>query len=302
VSAVLQQRPAARILDVTEDEYFADPCEVPSLSQSTARTLLTQSPLHAWTAHPKLNPQPTIIEEPSAARDEGSVLHALLIGKGAAIDVIKADNYRTNAAKSLRDAARLAGRLPVLEHRYDEILEAAGHVRKNFADYGIVFGEECEFAVEWTEDGVQGPVICRGRPDNLHRGYSLDDLQFEHTLWDLKKIKSADDETCMRHIYEYGYDIQRAAYVSGVSKLLGCSPNAIDFVFVFAEIEPPYAVNPIRLDDSYIVMGERRWARAIGLWEHCLVNDYWPSYTKKIHTLEAPAWAIAKEERLNGSF
>jgi hypothetical protein len=224
------------------------------------------------------------------------------MGKGVELDIIKADNYRTKSAQELRDAARAAGRMPVLECRHAELLEAAKHVRANFSDLGIVFGDEHELAIEWSEESVQGPVLCRGRPDNLHRGYSSNDLQFDHTIWDLKKIKSADDDTCIRHIYEYGYDIQRAAYVSAVSKLLGCSPDAVDFVLVFAEIEPPYAVNPIQLDDSFIIMGERRWSRARDLWQHCLINDQWPSYTKKIHTLEAPTWAITKEERLYGSF
>jgi hypothetical protein len=302
MNAALQERPAARILNVTKDEYFADPCEVPSLSQSTAHTLLAQSPLHAWTAHPKLNPQPKIVEEPNAARDEGSMIHSLLLGKGADLVIIKADNYRTKAAQELRDAARAAGRMPVPERRYNELLLVAGTLRANMAQQGLVLGDENEFAIEWTESGVQGPVVCRGRPDNLHRGFALDELQYQHTLFDLKKIRSADFETCMRHVYEYGYDIQRTAYVSGVSKLLGCNPNYIDFIFVFAEIEPPYAVNPIRLDDSFMVMGERRWSRAVGLWENCLINNHWPSYSTRVTTLEAPSWAITKEERINGSF
>jgi hypothetical protein len=38
------------------EEYHRDPAPAPSLSSTLARVLLNQSPLHAWTASPRLNP------------------------------------------------------------------------------------------------------------------------------------------------------------------------------------------------------------------------------------------------------
>jgi hypothetical protein len=180
-------------------------------------------------------------------------------------------------------------------------MQVAANLRGTFIEYGIQLGPESEFAIEWLEPGFHGPVVCRGRPDNLHRGFTQDPAQYAHTAFDLKKIKSADPETCSRHIYEYGYDIQRAAYTSAISKLLGVEPELVDFVFVFMEIEPPYAVNPVRLDETLTVMGERRWQRAVGLWEHCSRENRWPSYTRGITTIEAPLYAIKKEESTYGS-
>ena len=43
-------------LDVPVDDYFADPLPAPSLTQSIAKIILDHSPLHAWHAHPRLNP------------------------------------------------------------------------------------------------------------------------------------------------------------------------------------------------------------------------------------------------------
>jgi hypothetical protein len=302
MSAVRKEAPQARILNVSEDEYFADPCAVPSLSQSLARTLITQSPLHAWTKHPRLNPQPPTVET-SKARDEGSIIHSMLMGKGAQLDVLAFKDYRTKPAQEARDASYAAGHVPVLEHRHAELVKAVDKLRANLAEYGLVLGQESELAIEWHEEGIHGPVLCRCRLDNLHRDFSVDPQRTlaRHTIFDLKKIKSADPETCSRHVDDYGYDIQRAAYVSAVSKLLGVPADRVDFVFIFAEVEPPYAINPVWFDDSLIVMGERRWARATNLWEHCLVNNHWPSYSKTITTLEARPWAIAREEKIHGS-
>ena len=36
--------------------YHLDPCPEASLSSTLAKTMLAQSPLHAWTASPRLNP------------------------------------------------------------------------------------------------------------------------------------------------------------------------------------------------------------------------------------------------------
>jgi hypothetical protein len=294
VSAIIEPTAAARILPVTEDEYFADPCPVPSLSQSIAHTLITRSPAHAYSEHPRLGkPAEDEDEKATAAINEGSVIHSLLLGKGAPLDVIKADNYTTKVAKELRDAALAAKRIPILEWRYDEIIVAAAALRTNIAAFGIEFSGESEVAIEWREPGLDGDVVCRGRPDHIifDRG----------TVYDLKKISSADPRTCSRHAVEYGYDIQHAAYASALAKLLPHLTGRIDFVFLFLEIEPPYEVVPCRPDGLLRELGERRWQRAVTLWERCLRDDYWPGYTQTITTLDAPPWALAQEETINAS-
>jgi len=67
------------VYDIPDKEYHADPCPVPSLSSTLARTLLNQSPLHAWTKHPRLNPD----HEPEEKRtfDIGRVHQVLEINR-----------------------------------------------------------------------------------------------------------------------------------------------------------------------------------------------------------------------------
>lgn len=57
--------------DVKADDYFADPCEEPSFTQSLAKVLVGQTPLHARYEHPRLAP-PKPDDE-----DEACVAHGM---------------------------------------------------------------------------------------------------------------------------------------------------------------------------------------------------------------------------------
>lgn len=275
----------ARVLNVTAEQYFADPCERPSLSQSIAHTLVTRSPLHAWTQHPRLGGKP---DEPTLETDEGEVIHSLLLGTAAPVVVVKAENWRTKAAQEERIAARAAGHTPLLERQYEGILAASTKLAAQFPDLGIVFDGESEYAIEWEEPTQYGPVLCRGKLDHWRpRGPQI---------LDVKKIKSADPRTCAAHVERYGYHIQGAAYTSGIAKLYDDFAGRLDFVLVFVEIEPPYAVYPCRLDSVFAARGEQLWRRAVNLWALCTRDKRWPSYTDTIATLDAPGWLVAQME------
>lgn len=280
--------PRARILTCSESEYFADPCSVPSLNQSTAHVLLTKSPLHAYTQHPRLGNKPG---ETTVPKIEGTVIHALLLGKGAdQIDVLGFDNYRTKAAQTARDDSINAGRTPVLECKHAEIVTAAETIRRNLAEHGIDLadGGMTEVPLEWQEDGNDGFVLCRGRLDylKLEAGSAL--------IIDPKKIVSADAETCSRSAGDYGLFVQRAAYVSAVEKLHPELAGRVKFKFAFMEIEPPYAVAVRECTASAEWYGEQRWQRAVAVWEKCLATGHWPGYP--VEPLEVRNWALAEEE------
>jgi hypothetical protein len=212
----------------------------------------------------------------------------MLLGKGADIDVINADNYLTKAVKELRDSALEAGRIPILEWRYKEILAAAEALHKNLAAHGILFSGESEVALEWYEDGADGPVLCRGRPDHI--------IFETGTIYDVKKITAADPRTRSRHATDYGHDIQEAAYRSALTKLLPQFAGRVTFLDLYCEIEPPYAVVPAPTTASLRWLGESRWQRAVRLWERCLKTNEWPSYT--VTPTDAPIYAITQEEEI----
>lgn len=280
--------------------YHRDPCEVPSLSASCANTILAKSAYHAWLQHPRLG---GVNREATDAMDAGSLLHALLLEGGEGVEVIDADDYRTNVAKAARDAARVAHRVPVLAKDYTAACALADDVGAQLRALGFDLSTgESEVSVEWvetTDDGVE--VLCRGRMDHLWLDKGL--------ILDLKTCQSAHPRAVTKHVENFGYHIQRAAYVSAVNKLnpamAGRNPDP--FTFVFVEALPAASkrraiVQPVKLDSLFREAGERRWKRAVETWARCLAADEWPAYAPTGHTMvvEAPGWVLSQEEIEDG--
>lgn len=295
MSAVIHEsQPLARILDVSEAEYHSDPCEAPSLSQSIGRLIVAESPLHAWQQHPKLgkavnsDEDEGLDERDKWAQTAGKIMHKLMLGKGEEITVINADSYRTNYAKDERDAAKSAGRIPVLAHKYQGLVDAADYITERLDVIGYPLSGESEVAFQWIEDGANGPVVCRGRMDNV---------TFEQRLiYDLKKIRSANPQTIQRAIYDHGYDIQREAYTRCMAKFLGCDQSAVRYVLLFVEEKPPHAITPVELSPAFLEIGRMRWERAVLTWEKCLATNRWPDYADgKLITIEPAPYVLTKE-------
>ncbi len=287
---------AARIVECTQDEYFADAfCAAPSLSQSIARVLLAKSPLHAWAAHPRLgNVVPRSEREPTKAQIHGTVLHALLLGKGEeSVRVLPYDNYKTKAAQEAKADVVAAGCTPIIERDFAEAQVAADAIRMRLAEQGCVFeGGQPEVAIEWHEEGPEGFVLCRGRLDYLIVGDNF------AKIIDPKKITSADELTCMRHADDYGYHTQAAAYTSAVEALYPHVRGRVEFCFAFMELEAPYCAVPRPVDAMSRWVGEQQWNRAVTTWGQCMSTGIWPGYPAM--PLSVSPWTMRQEEEIAG--
>lgn len=272
-----------RLCRMPAKEYFTDPCATPSLSASIAHTLTSESPLHAHARHPRLGGVP---RKDTRAFDMGSLSHVLLLGEGKQIEVIDAEDWKTKIAREDRDAARAAGKIPVLTADFEEARDAADSIRQQFEKFGVVLDGESETTAFWTETTRDGRTVqCRGMQDHLKLP----------TIYDLKSCRSASIGACQRHVDSYGYAIQRAAYVSAIEKIRPDLAGRVDFVFLFFELKFPFAVTPVRLTGEFRELGERRWRRAVDMWERCLREDSWPGYTETIVDLDPPRWALAND-------
>lgn len=280
---------AARMLAVTEAAYHADPCSRASLSHSVAHTLITQSPRHAWLQHPRLG---GIERVATKAMDEGAILHKLLLGAGAQFEMVIADDWRTKAAKEALDIIVAGGKIPILSHNFEKLKIAAERIYKNAADQGFPFGGHSEVAIEFTDFADQHQmdreVLCRCR---------IDQVRTDHVLYDVKKVRSANPKDIARCIVEYGYDMQAHAYTRGYEQLVPEAVGRSDFVFLFCEIEPPYEVVAARLDGYHREIGQRRWNRALTLWDKLLrEGSYpWPGYADGAITLIPTQYVINQE-------
>jgi len=275
----------ARVLDVTVEQYHADPCDEPALSASIATTLIQRSPLHAWSEHPRLG---GVRREPSATFDRGSLIHKLILGKGADVVVIKADHYRTKAAQEQRDEARVSGRIPVLEADYHDALAATAAISVRLRAQGVELDGESEVAIAWREPVAGGSIWCRGMLDHVTGA----------TIYDLKSTRNAHPDACRQHVINYGYTIQRAAYIRALTALRPELAGRIDFAFLFVELEFPYVATVARLDAILREHGERAWTKAAETWAGCLRRNDWPAAADGPVILEAPPWLLSTMEAM----
>lgn len=274
-----------RLVQMDADTYYADPCPEPSLSQSIAHVLLAKSPLHAWLQHPRLGGK---ARAATKAMDEGSLVHALLLGQDDQIVEVDADSWRTNAAKEQRDAARAEGKIPVLAGELDDVRTAVNAIRLQLDLLGMKLDGASELTALWTEYAEDGtPVRCRARLDHWIKSRGL--------IIDLKKSRSAHPKACVKHVEEYGYSIQHAAYTRAVVAAHPELAGRVEFRFAFFELEEPYCLTPAKLSGEFIELGQARWRRAVNIWAECLRNNKWPGYADHVVTLDPPPWAVAQE-------
>lgn len=282
-------------------EYLADPCEQPSLTASVANLLLTRSPAHARMAHPRL--YLGFVREDDSRFELGSAAHALLLeGDGSSIEFIAANDWRTNAAKEARDAARNAGKLPIL-NKYEGTLREMVKIAKAAIEQSELAGlfkkGRPEQTIIWQEDGV----LCRCRPDFLTADRTI--------VLDYKTSESAEPEFFIRQIGRLGYDVSAAFYLRGVESLGETHQGFthIDeagtvatpaYVWLAQEIEPPFACSLVALGNAYRAIADDKVDRAIAMWRQALTSDKWPAYSLNLHYAEPAPWQMAEyEARLN---
>lgn len=259
--------------------YHSDPCVEPSLSSSIAKVLISDTPRHAWFAHPRLNPAFKHGEDDKFSL--GSVAHELILGKGGGFSVLPFDDWRTKAAREAKDEARAKGQVPILEHQFDrasEVRDAAWHRLADFADW---HQGQSEVVAVWDDDGV----ICRAMIDRLTESA---------VVYDVKTTDNGlSDGAISRTVANLGYDLSAAFYVRGLTRLKPELSGRIKFRWVFAEVNEPFEVRIIEADNVTLHMGERKAAWAINKWRECMARGEWPGYPPIIERIVYPSWAEA---------
>lgn len=263
---------APGIYELPEDVYHGDRHLAStlgrSLSSTGAKTLLDCPARFAWQReHP-------VVKD---AFDFGHVAHARLLGSGPEIVVIDAPDWRTNAAKSMRDDARAGGMVPILaadSARADALVAAV----MTHPVAGAIFSRagEAEQSLYWIDD--ETGVTCRGRIDWL----------LPNAIVDLKTSLTAAPSRFSRSLVDYGYALQAAWYSEGFEAVTG---ERLPFVHVVVEKEPPHLVAVYQVDADALAYGADRAREARLLYADCESNDEWPGYSTDIELVSLPAWA-----------
>jgi hypothetical protein len=273
------------------DFYHGDPTPLAdggSLSHSGAVQLLPpKTPAHYrhWRDHEQGNKR---------VWDLGHVMHSAILGDGPTMRVVKADSWRTNAAKEEAVTARLLGEVPVLEKDADRIPDMVDMVR-NHPKAGPLLDPDrgtAERSFFWRHPRTG--KWCRTRPD-----YCPNPGGRRFVLVDYKSVNKADEQSFGKAVSDFGYHIQHAMACSAV-RHLGLHPNP-EMVFVVQEREPPHLIAVHILPYTAIVLGERKFDQAVTLFDQCVTAQQWPGYggiRNEPLLTELPRWATYGEEDL----
>jgi hypothetical protein len=297
-AAYFQEREAAMqridkpgIYDLSDDLYHSDPVIEPSLSSSIGKILLTQTPLHAKLAHPRLNPDWK--SDQDSKFDIGSAAHDWLLRGADKMQEVKADDWRTKAAKEQRDSARASGLIPLLSKdiaRVKTMVEAVQAQLENHREASDAFKKGMpEQTLIWQEEIGDVRIWCRAKVDWLP-----DDGGF---LYDYKTTTDAAAPEFRKRLFDLGHDISIAFYRRGLAKLRG--GELLEPRFVVVEVSPPHAVNVIGLVPSALEYAEMKVDEMLRRWAYCISRGVWGGYAPYVSLVDAPPWIMAQfEERI----
>ena len=265
-------------------DYFADPAPAPSLTQSIAKLIIERSPLHAWHAHPRLNPK---FEPDDATKyDLGTVAHALMIGRGRELVILDAyDDWRTNEAKRRREEAREEGRLAVLGKHFNLAVQMTAAAR-------VQLSARKEHELFRAGSGA-GEVMTLWKEHDIWLRQLIDWLTDDHlTFCDYKTTaESAAPQALGRKMAADGWHIQAAMAERGLNAIEPKAAGRRRYLFVVQETDEPYALNVVEITEGALLMGRKMLNYAVDHWRACIKTGTFPAYPPHIVRPEFPGWA-----------
>jgi len=277
------------VYEMPEDVYHRDPVPGGSLSSSGARRLLPPS-CPAIFRREQLHGRP-----PKRAFDLGHAAHKAVLGVGAAVVEVKADNWRTKAAQETQQAAYADGKVPLLTTEVQQVEAMAAAIREHpiaSALFDPARGGKPEQSLFWqhqqrvaTPEGVQ-QVWRRARLDWLPALTASGRL----ILSDYKTAACAEPTAFAKSVFNLGYH-QQAAWYMDAARALGLSDD-IAFVFVVQEKTAPYPVSVCELDHDALHIGRILNQRALALYADCTRTGRWPGYSEQVELISPPAWVV----------
>lgn len=270
------------------EAYFADPCPRASLSQSIAKILIDRSPLHAAMAHPRLREAVGALNDDDDAEKYvkaqaiGNAAHKLMLGRGKDVDVIDLPDFKTKAARELRDAASMAGRVPILtKHMIDatDMVESGRSQIKSHEAADCFQNGDGEVALIWQEKGIWFRCLV----DWLHHDLlTVDDYK--------TGAVSVAPHVVGYRMVDQGWDIQAAMIERGLDALHPQTAGRRRYRFIAQENDDPYALTVCQLSESVMTMGRKKLQAAVDVWTRCLDRGEWPGYINRVISPEYPGF------------
>ncbi len=293
----MQIKDAGIYPDLPMAEYIADPCPDPSVSRGLIQRIVMRTPAHAKHDHPRLgNPEP----DDSPKADRGSAAHGLRLGGAERIvwvdkikdrktgEMVSAKDFKTKAAKKIRDDAHAEGNIPMLEK---DRAGVEAMVRIAEAEMGALASEMGGHGLGVTENTLcwrEGDDWARCRPDwfeiVLAAALAID-IDYKTT-----EIQGGP-EAFIRGMAGSGYDIGARWQSRGLRALVP-GVGRVEFSFLVQETFKPYCCYSVALDEQMVEMGDEKIEMGLALWRQSKAAGSWDGYPKEIHWATPPTHTV----------
>jgi hypothetical protein len=275
-----------------EADYFADPCPLPSLTQSIAKVLIDQSALHARAEHPRFadldEDEPD--EKYVKAQAIGNAAHATLIGRGKTLAVGNYDNWMGKEAKAFKAEALAAGKTPILaKHANTALLMVAAAKRQ----LSTIAAAEPAIMGAFTDGDGEVMVACE--IDGIWLRSLIDWMVNPRLLVDFKTTAmSVAPHVIPNLMADAGWPIQAAMQERILDVLDPEGAGRRKFFFVAQENYKPYALTVHRLPEGTLTMGRKMVAKAEMMWREAMLIGRWDGYAPVVHAPEYPGFKEAQ--------
>lgn len=274
--------------DFPTDVYFGDPCPVPSFTQSLAKILIGQSPLHAFQAHPRLY-VPTADEDEGEKYDKdkaiGNAAHALMLDRGKTLAIGEFKDWKKKEAQEFKAEAYSVGQEPVLRKHFDV---AGKMVDAAIEQLNRIHG--CQNAFHMT--GGTAEAVIASCENGIWLRAMLDWITPDlREVWDYKTTgMSASPYNTGKMMATAGWHIQAAMHERILDVIDPKGAGRRKHYFVAQENDPPFALTVNDIGEAAMTIGRKQVDYAVKAWAHCLTKNRWPGYPPRIVRPELPAW------------
>ncbi|MEU8839993.1 PD-(D/E)XK nuclease-like domain-containing protein [Streptomyces roseus] len=264
------------------EDYHADR---DSVSSSGLRKLLAPG-CPAQFKYDLDHPQP-----PKKEFDLGHAAHLLVLGEGPELEVIDFPDWKTKAARELKELAYAEGKVPLLAKDHDMVQAMAAAIRQHPIAGGLFTPGTgiAERSIFFTDPATG--VRCRVRPDWLKQ------LPGMNLCVDYKTCADANPEAVSRAIRDRAYHQQDALYTDGIDAAMPAD-DGTRFIFVFQSKTAPYLITVRELDQQSRDIGRARNDRALRIYADCTTTGEWPDWTgpvTEIPTISMPTWDVLRQ-------
>lgn len=301
--------------DLPIADYVADPCIEPSLRSSDLRRILRLAPRHVQAEHPRLSDRPQwAIRKATKRMDAGSIVHALVLGKGSAFTVIDPVSFTTKDGKPAKGEtaeyraavakARARGLIDLKPKTNDAVQRTANALRESLREHlGGDVEELCkiEHTLIWQEETDYGPVLCRTRPDLMR-------ICATALCGEIKGTEVALDDDGVERLLsanDGAYFMQAAWQIRGMTACYPELRGRIEHVFFFGELGYPNLVAPVPTSKVALMQADDRCVRAVQRFAMLRDSGEWKSWPPRVggmaSWLEKSWMADAEKEEIDAT-